>query len=281
MALRHDLVGGEWAAGNRRWEAADTALYALGVGAGADDPGAELRFTTDDSVGHPPAVLPTFATTLLDRDRQPSFGDYDPAHLLHTHQSLTVFGPLPTHGAAVSTSRLTALYDRRPSAVAVIDSTCVEQDTGRTLAELRTGLTIRREGGFGGDPGPEMAWQTPERPPDRTVDYRTAPNQALLYRLSGDRNPLHSDPSVAARLGLGTPLLHGLCTFGFAGRAVLRDLCGGDPDLFGTMSARFSAPVYPGQALSVWIWERDGGAVFQVRTGRRVVLDAGRFTRRG
>ncbi|WP_207390384.1 MaoC family dehydratase [Rhodococcus sp. ABRD24] len=226
-------------------------------------------------------VLPTFATTLLARERQPPFGDFDPAHLLHSHQSLTLHGPLPTTGTATSTSRLTALYDRGHNALAVIDSTCVDPRTGGPLAELRTGLTIRREGGFGGEPGRDDPWDRPDSEPDRVIDYCTAPNQALLYRLSGDLNPLHSDPNVAARLGLRSPLLHGLCTFGFAGRALLHALCGGDPARFGTISARFTAPVFPGQTLSVRIWERGEDALFQVHTNRGIVMDAGQFTQPG
>ncbi len=281
MTLWHDLVGYNWDSGTRNWGFSDTALYALGVGAGADNPGAELQFTTDNSVDCPPAVLPTFATTLLSRERQPSFGDFDPVQLLHSHQSLTLHGPLPTTGTAASTSRLTALYDRGHSALAVIDSTCVDPSTGRPLADLRTGLTIRREGGFGGEPGPDDPWDRPDSPPDQVIDYRTAPNQALLYRLSGDRNPLHSDPKVTARIGLRGPLLHGLCTFGFAGRALLHALCGGDPAQFGTISARFTAPVFPGQTLSVRIWERGNDALFQVSTERGIAMDAGLFTRSG
>lgn len=261
------------------WAFSDTALYALGVGAGADDPSAELEFTTDNSAGRSPTVLPTFATTFLSREAQPSFGDFDPAQLLHSYQSLTLHRPLPTTGTASSTSRLAALHDRGHSALAVIDSTCVDRGTGHVLADLRTGLTIRREGGFGGDPGPDDPWERPDGSPDHVIDYRAAPNQALLYRLCGDRNPLHSDPAAAARLGLRGPLLHGLCTFGFAGRALLHALCGGDPARFVSISARFTAPVLPGQALSVRIWERGADALFQVRTERGIAMDAGRFTR--
>jgi acyl dehydratase len=278
MTLRHDMLGRDWDSGSRYWTFTDTALYALGVGAGADDPGTELQFTTDNSTDHTPAVLPTFATTLPSRESQPSLGDFDPTHLLHSHQSLTLHGPLPTSGAAASTSRLTALYDRGHSALAVINSTCVDLHTGRPLADLRTGLTIRREGGFGGDRGPESPWQRPTNPPDHVVEYRAAPNQALLYRLSGDANPLHSDPRVAARLGLRSPLLHGLCTFGFAGRALLHMLCDSDPAQFGAVSARFVAPVFPGQAMSVWIWERGEDALFQVRTERSIAVDSGLFS---
>ncbi|MGK7234434.1 MaoC/PaaZ C-terminal domain-containing protein [Streptomyces hygroscopicus] len=282
MTLYHDLVGHTWDSGTRHWTFFDTALYAIGVGAGAEDPTRELRFTTQDSGGAPPAVLPTFATTLVSRRAEPVFGDYDVSQLLHTYQSVTLHGPLPVAGAAVTTSRLTALRDRGRGrgALAVIDSRCAEAGTGRPLADLRTGLTIRREGGFGGDPDEEEPWERPVGEPDHAVGYRTAANQALLYRLNGDLNPLHSDPAIAARLGFGRPLLHGLCTFGYAGRALLHALCEGEASGFGTMSAGFTAPVLPGQELLVRIWERGGSALFEVRSNGRIVLDRGRFDRR-
>ncbi|PKV89470.1 MaoC/PaaZ C-terminal domain-containing protein [Streptomyces sp. TLI_146] len=280
MALYRDLVGRTWDSGTRQWTFSDTSLYALGVGAGGDDPADELEFTTENSAGAVPSVLPTFAATLVSRRAEPALGDFDVSQLLHTQQSLTLYGPLPVEGAAATTSRLAALRDRGSSALAVIESSCVDPATGRPLADIRTGLTIRREGGFGGEPGEDEPWERPEGEPDHTVDYRTAPNQALLYRLSGDPNPLHSDPAIAARLGFRRPLLHGLCTFGFAGRALLRALCGGDPARFGTMSAHFTAPVFPGQDLTVRIWERGESARFQVRAQGRVVLGRGTFVRR-
>ncbi|MBD0741146.1 MaoC/PaaZ C-terminal domain-containing protein [Streptomyces sp. CBMA152] len=280
MSLYRDLVGRTWDSGTRQWAFADTALYALGVGAGAEDPTSELEFTTENSGRVAPAVLPTFATTLVSREAQPALGDFDVSQLLHTEQSLTLHGPLPVEGTASTTSRLTALRDRGRSALAVIESSCVHPHTGQPLADLRTGLTIRHEGGFGGDPGEEEPWERPTGEPGHEVTYRTAPNQALLYRLSGDRNPLHCDPVIAGRLGFRRPLLHGLCTFGFAGRALLHTLCGGDTGRFGTMSGRFTSPVLPGQDLTVRIWEQEASALFEVRSGQRVVLDRGRFIRR-
>ncbi|MEV7196947.1 MaoC/PaaZ C-terminal domain-containing protein [Streptomyces sp. NPDC093510] len=286
------MVGKTWGSGTRNWTFRDTALYALGVGAGAEDPTRELRFTTENSGGAAPAVLPTFAATLVSREAEPAFGDFDVSQLLHTEQSVTLHGPLPAEGAATTTSRLTALLDRGRGALAVIESSCVDAHSGRPLAELRTGLTIRREGGFGGEAAARNAagdvveseggqkWERPAGEPDHVVGYRTAANQALLYRLSGDRNPLHSDPAVAARVGFRRPLLHGLCTFGYAGRALLHALCDGDPGRFGTMSASFTSPVLPGQDLTVHIWDRGGTALFEVRSHRGVVMDHGRFARR-
>ncbi|MER5785453.1 MaoC/PaaZ C-terminal domain-containing protein [Streptomyces mobaraensis] len=280
MPLHHHLVGHTWVLGPLRWTFADTALYALGVGAGADDPSVEREFTTENSTGVTPSVLPTFATTLVPPGEHPALGDFDVTRLLHSHQCVTLHGPLPVEGTAVTTSRLTALHDRGRAALAVIDSRCADAATGRPLADLRTGLTIRHAGGFGGPPAEDEPWERPAREPDHTARYRTAPHQALLYRLCGDRNPLHSDPALAGRLGLDRPPLHGLCTFGFAGRALLHALCGGDPARFGTMSAAFTAPVLPGRDLTVRIWAAAGAALFEVRSHGRVVLGRGRFVPR-
>src|SRR5258708_32216903 len=119
------------------------------------------------------------------------------------------------------------------------------------MVTSRSAAFIRGEGGFGGDRGPASAWERPEREPDDRVEYATRPEQALLYRLSGDRNPLHSDPKFAAGGGFDRPILHGLCTYGFTGRALLHALCGSDPARFGTMQARCSRPVVPGDTLVV------------------------------
>ena len=134
------------------------------------------------------------------------------------------------------------------------------------------------EGGFGGDRGPSSSWVRPEREPDQRVEYGTRPEQALLYRLSGDHNPLHSDPTFAAGGGFERPILHGLCTYGFTGRALLHALCGSDPTRFGTMHARFTRPVLPGDTLVISMWAGADGALFQTATqDGTVVLDHGRF----
>jgi acyl dehydratase len=135
---------------------------------------------------------------------------------------------------------------------------------------------IRGEGGFGGDRGPSAAWERPEREPDQRVSSQTRPDQALLYRLSGDRNPLHSDPAFAARAGFPRPILHGLCTYGVTGRLLLHALCGSDPGRFRSMRARFSRPVLPGARLTVSIWVDGATATFQTSDDDgQVVIDHG------
>src|SRR6202008_1411781 len=141
---------------------------------------------------------------------------------------------------------------------------------------------IRGEGGWGGDRGPSGGVAFPERKADHVVTYATRPDQALVDRLSGDRNPLHSDPKFAALGGFDRPILHGLCSFGFTGRALLHTLCGSDPDRFVSMAARFSKPVFPGDELTVSMWAAgDGEALFRTSTPVGVVIDGGRLKFRG
>ncbi|MGH9059802.1 MAG: MaoC family dehydratase, partial [Acidimicrobiales bacterium] len=161
-------------------------------------------------------------------------------------------------------------------AVVAMSTEATDTATGRPLYTTTSSAFIRGEGGFGGDRGPSGKVELPERAADHKVTYQTRPDQALLYRLSGDRNPLHSDPSFAALGGFDRPILHGLCTFGFTGRALLHEVCGSDPDRFVSMAGRFSRPVLPGDALTVEVWHlEDGQAGFRTSTAAGVVIDAG------
>ncbi len=159
-----------------------------------------------------------------------------------------------------------------------ITTTATDTTTGEALFSTVMPLFLRGEGGFGGDRGPSGARnQAPDAEPDQVVRDRTGEDQALIYRLSGDRNPLHSDPAVAAKAGFDRPILHGLCTLGFAGRALIAALCDGDASRLRMIEARFSAPVLPGEALSTAVWRTaDGSAVFETSgEDGRVVLAAG------
>jgi acyl dehydratase len=281
MALNLELAGTEWDAGIQTWRSTDAILYALGVGAGNPDPGAELAFTTENSHNVPQRVLPTFAVTIIGEHATfPTLGDFDNSKVLHAAHSVTLHGALPPAGTARVTNRLAGFYDMGDNAHIVLDSGIVDADSGVALAETTTTIFARGEGGFGGQRRRSDPWDLPARPPDHVVVYGTRPDQALLYRLSGDRNPLHSDPWLASRAGFERPILHGLCSFGFTGRALLQALCDGDPASFGTMSARFASPVVPGQQLSVHIWGAGSCAMFQARVGEAVVLDRGVFTPR-
>jgi acyl dehydratase len=278
MALDHSLVGVRSEPVERSWTATETLLYALGVGAGADDPTTELEFTTENTAGVEQQVLPTFGVLAAATRTGRRLGDFDPAKLVHAEQTFELHAPLPVAATVQVTSGVTGIQDKGTGALVTTENTAVLD--GRPLVTTRSGVFIRGEGGFGREPGQGESWSLPDREPDEQVRYRTRPDQALLYRLSGDRNPLHSDPAFAARGGFDRPILHGLCTYGFTGRALLHTVCGSDPKRFSGMSARFSKPVRPGQDLVVSIWVGDGGpddALFRTSTtDGTVVIDRGR-----
>jgi acyl dehydratase len=262
------------------WTSKDCLLYALGVGAATDD----LAFTTENSAGITQQVLPTFACVASAPERTRSTGEngfrkvgsFNPAMLVHGEQGITLHRPLPTDAEFTSTGKITGIYDKGSGAVIASESTAVDTATGEPLFSTRTALFIRGEGGFGGDRGPAAVKIDVDRAPDHIVTYQTRPDQALLYRLNGDRNPLHSDPSFAKGGGFDRPILHGLCTFGFTGRALLAALCDNDPERFLSMDARFSKPVLPGDALTVSIWRDGDRALFRTeRAPGEVVLDSG------
>jgi ribulose-5-phosphate 4-epimerase/fuculose-1-phosphate aldolase len=160
-----------------------------------------------------------------------SLGTFDRARLVHAEQAFELRRPLPVAGTARVTATVTGIYDKGSGALVVSENVAVDAATSEPLVTSTTSAFIVGEGGFGGDRRPRDAepWARPERDPDLRVTQPTRPEQALLYRLSGDRNPLHTDPAFAARGGFATPILHGLCTYGFAGRALLHAVCGGDP----------------------------------------------------
>jgi acyl dehydratase len=283
MALNPDAVGRTAEPRERSWGDREVMLYALGIGAGADDPlGSDLRFTTENSKDVTLQVLPTFAVLLGQGPLGVDVGEYDPAMLVHGEQEIELHGPLPVEGRVRTQLRVAGMHDKGKAAVVALEVTATDQAADKPLFTSRMTLFIRGAGGFGGDHGdPSRAPQEiPEREPDAAVTYTTGTDQALLYRLSGDRNPLHSDPAFAARAGFDRPILHGLCTYGYTGRALLAARCDDDPARFGGMAGRFSRPVFPGDTLTVKIWDLDDGAA-AFRTENQngdTVLDRGRFT---
>jgi acyl dehydratase len=280
MPINPDAVGTRSQPERRRWSSKDSLIYALGVGAGAQDPLAELEFTTENSQDVTQRALPTMPVVLGAgvAGAYASIGSFNPAMLVHGEQSVALARELPVDGELEAVTEVVGVYDKGSGALVVTETTASLVDDGQPLFTTRSGAFIRGEGGFGGDRGPSSTFAAPERAPDHEVAYPTRTDQALLYRLSGDRNPLHSDPKFAAMAGFDRPILHGLCTYGFTGRGLLHALCGGDPALFRSMTGRFSSPVFPGETLTMRIWvEGEGQALFQT-TGDdgRVVLDAGR-----
>ncbi len=283
MPINPEAVGSKGQPTKHSWDSKDAILYALGVGAGAVDPLNELAFTTENTQSVDQQVLPTMAVVLAvgGSGAFGSIGTFNPAMLVHGEQAITLHGPIPVQGEVETTGEITGIYDKGKGAVIEVTSTSVDTATGKPLFSGVMSAFIRGEGGFGGDRGPSGPKNVaPEREPDHTVTYQTRTDQALLYRLSGDRNPLHSDPAFAAFGGFDRPILHGLCSYGFTGRALLHAVCGSDPARFTGMEARFSSPVLPGEALTIKAWETgDGQAIFQTAGGDgRIVIDAGRLS---
>jgi acyl dehydratase len=273
VPLDPDAVGYETDPTPASWTPTDALLYAVGVGAGVE----ELAFTTENSSGVDQQVLPTFpvvigrgAASVTDR-----IGSFDKSKMVHGRQAVTLHQPLPVEGVAELTGKVAAMYDKGSAAVMVSETAAMLD--GKPLYTTTSAVFIRGEGGWGGARGPSGPQNVPpDRAPDERVTYTTSSSQALVYRLSGDRNPLHSDPSFAARGGFDRPILHGLCTFGFTGRALLQALCGGDPARFHHVEARFASPVYPGESLAIAMWQVDDQeAVFTTSVGDRVVIDQG------
>jgi acyl dehydratase len=288
MGLNLDAVGTTSDPSERSWDSKDALLYALGVGAGALDPtGFELEFTTENSDGVTQRVLPTF-TTIVGQGGggRSSLGDFDPAMLVHGEQSIRLHGEIPAAGTVSTTTTVAGMYDKGSAGLVVLQSESRHAGSGELAFTNRTALFIRGAGGFGGPRNPEgddesalAAEPLPTREPDEIVSYATRDDQALLYRLSGDRNPLHSDPTFAKRAGFDAPILHGLCTYGFTGRALLHAVCASDPARFGAMRARFSKPTMPGDTLTVSVWDI-GDSVYRFRTQTQrgeTVIDAGLF----
>jgi acyl dehydratase len=265
-----DLVGAATEPYESAWTTRESMLYALAVGAGTADP----AYTTDNTGGVEQRTLPTMPVLLTREARALRLlGDVDWTRLVHAEQELVVLAPLPVQGTAPVVSRIAALEDKGSAALITVTS----ESAG--LFRSTSSFFVRGAGGFGGERRSRPSEPAPDGPPDRVVRQSTRPDQALLYRLCGDRNRLHSDPAIAARAGFDQPILHGLCTFGFAGRALLGTVCGGDPDRFGRIRVRFTAPVVPGDELTTEIWSTSDGAHFRTRrTDGRVVLDGGRLT---
>ncbi|PZQ61527.1 MAG: 3-alpha,7-alpha,12-alpha-trihydroxy-5-beta-cholest-24-enoyl-CoA hydratase [Phenylobacterium zucineum] len=254
----------------------DVMLYALGIGLGADPMNeTELAFVYEKGL----KVVPTAATVLAGRARGeplPTKEGHRPSApnflmLVHGEQKVELHRPLPSSGTFTSESRTIGAYDKGKDKGAVLVSETIWRDEkGEKVATLTGSSFCRGDGGFGGpaDGAPEPH-PVPERKPDLSVDFATRPDQALLYRLNGDRNPLHSDPDVAKRAGFPRPILHGLCTYGITCRAVLQAVAGYDADQILSHEARFSAPVFPGDTITVDIW-KDGGVIsFEARVKER------------
>ena len=257
----------------------DTMLYALGLGCGSDPSEADdLKYVYEQGL----VALPTMAVVLAYPgnwlESKESTANY--AKVLHGEQYLTLHKPLPATGTVVGKTRVTSLLDKgkEKGAVLYVERRILDKASGAPIATLTSAAMLRGDGGFGGESGPQPEpHKVPDGAPVRTVDIKIAPNAALIYRLSGDRNPLHADPKAAAAGGFKTPILHGLCTYGVAGRAVVKGCCGGDPARLTGLQVRFSSPVYPGETIRTEMWPNGSQVSFRARAVERdvVVLNNG------
>jgi len=283
MPINPDAIGAKSAPQPFAWTDRDTLLYALGVGAGTKD----LAFTTENSHDIPQQVLPTYAVIACPAwGAVGEVGTFNFGMLLHGSQQIRLHAPLPPAGKLNVYSEVVDIQDKGEgkNAILVFKGVGTDPDTGEVVAESVSTAVIRGEGGFGGQPGERpVAPVFPDREADATVALPTTEDQPLIYRLSGDRNPLHSDPWFAQNLaGFPKPILHGLCTYGVAGRVLVAELGGGDASKIRAVGARFTSPVFPGETLTTSVWKTDPGhAVFRTEAAEadgsnaRVVLDDG------
>lgn len=242
------------------WDEDDVILYHLALGIGSDpvDP-EQLAYCYEAGL----KVLPSFGVIPAQTAMVGVLGgvpglEFNPVMLLHGEQELIVKPErVPTAAAVRNVARVAAVYDKGKAALAVVE---VETGTtdGTPLFVNRFGLFLRGEGGFGGDPGPRGGEPAPPEAPDLVVESPTLPQQALLYRLLGDKNPLHADPAFAALGGFERPILHGLCTYGIACRAAVDGMLGGDAAAVAAYRVRFAGAVMPGETIVTSLWRRDG-----------------------
>lgn len=255
----------------------DAILYALGLGLGRDplDTG-ELAFLLEDRL----KVLPTMAVTLSTLGmwvREPALG-IDWVRLVHSAQDATFHNPLPPRADVIADARIVQVADRGKDkgAVVTLERLIRDAGTGLPYCTVTQTLLLRGDGGFGGPPPviPPVP-SLPQRAPDATLHFQTSPRAALIYRLSGDLNPLHADPAVAARAGFARPILHGLASYGIAGWAVLSQFCDAQPEALRRLAVRFAGVVMPGDRLDFSLWHDGSQVLFTARVGEHTVLDQG------
>src|ERR1700758_5495686 len=264
-------LGAELPTSEFSWTSSDVQLYQLALGAGADPMNPrELSYLVDNT----PQVLPSFANVaqtfhLTEPPTVPFPGiDIELAKILHGAESVTVARPLPPSGTARSTSRVVDIWDKGKAAVILTESSVTALD-GAPLWSTTRSIFARDEGGFGGERGPSTSWAAPARPCDHEVPLPILPQQALLYRLCGDRNPLHSDPEFAAAAGFPRPILHGLCTYGMTCKALVDALLDADVAAVGSYGARFTGVAYPGETLKAAVWKEQGALLANVTAPAR------------
>jgi acyl dehydratase len=249
MPIDMSIVGKRLDPIHHTYSERDVMLYALGVGAGTDD----LQFTYERDL----KVLPTFGVVAA-FPAMFSLGpvmQVNPMMVLHGEQRIELYAPIPTRGTLTTTPTVRAIYDKGKGALVIVDAETVD-NKGRLIFKNTFGTFARGEGGFGGDRGPSGPRNVPpDRKPDAVVEMGTLVQQALIYRLSGDMNPLHADPDFAKMGGFARPILHGLCTFGHVGRALLHSCCNNEPTRLKALDVRFAGVVFPGETIVTEMWK--------------------------
>jgi acyl dehydratase len=256
-----EAIGAELDPVEFSWSSSDVQLYHLGLGAGADPlDQRELAYLVDDT----PQVLPTFSSvaqtfhqTTPPTVQYPGI-DIELSKVLHASEAVSVPGPIPPSGTGRAVTRFTEIWDKGKAAVIWSETTATTLD-GAPLWTQKRSIFARGEGGFGGDRGPAGSVEPPDRAPDAEVALPILPQQALLYRLCGDRNPLHSDPGFASAAGFPMPILHGLCSYGIGCKAIVDTFLDGDVSRVRSYGARFAGVVFPGETLKASIWKDDDG----------------------
>lgn len=253
-------LGAELGAGTNSWDPDDVILYHLGIGAGnpPTDPG-ELEYTYEKNL----KVIPSFAVI-------PTFGamgglgsieglEFNFAMLLHGEQEIILHKPIPVAATGKSHGRVAELWDKGKACLCVLEVD-TEDANGEPLFTNRYSLFLRGEGGFGGESGPKARYAAPDRAADGNIEVPTLPQQALLYRLSGDKNPLHADPEIAKMAGFDRPIIHGLCSYGIVCKAIVDNVLEGDVTRVAAYAARFAGVGFPGETLSIDYW-REGDEI--------------------
>ena len=262
-------LAAEFPSERAEWGQDDIILYHLGLGAGFEKPtdAKELEYTYEQNLKVLPSygVIPVFGA-LSGLGGMPGI-EINFAMVLHGEQDLVIHRPIPASGSIETKRRVAEIWDKGKAALIVMET--VSSDEDGPLFTNRFGIFARGEGGFGGDSGPPAGNKAPERDPDVTVESKTMPNQALIYRLSGDKNPLHADPKFAQMGGFAKPILHGLSSFGVVCKAVVDNLLEGDVTKVARYQVRFAGVVFPGETIVTSIWQEGNRLLLAARTKER------------
>ncbi len=284
MPIDRDLaMSQKFPEGSGGWKKDDAILYALGVGAGnpQTDPG-ELEYTYEKNL----KVLPSFPTVVNSGGGANIFGtpglEFNPALMLHGEQDVEIHQPLPPEANITSSARIADIFDKGKAALMIMEI-ATKDESGAPMFTNRMSLFLRGEGGFGGPAGPKVGNEAPDREPDGIVESPTLPQQALLYRLNGDKNPLHCDPDFAKSAGFDIPIIHGLCSYGIVCKAVVDGALGGDVTQVARYQARFRGVGFPGETYMTKYWREGNQILIEAHSKERdaIIISNAAITLRG